>query len=70
MTLRASDIATLASALERVRRFDTPADNGLSAFFRSHPNVGQRDRAFVADALGGKSGLQRDEIHGLHSAMD
>jgi len=25
---------------------------------------------FVADALGGKSGLQRDEKHGLHSAMD
>ncbi len=51
MTLRATEIATLASALERVRRFDTPADSGLSAFFRSHPNVGQRDRAFVADGV-------------------
>ena len=51
MTLRANQIAVLASAIERVRRFDTPADNGLSAFFRAHHEIGQRDRAFVADGV-------------------
>jgi hypothetical protein len=35
--LRAHELAILASAIERVRRFDTPADNGMSAFFRAHP---------------------------------
>jgi 16S rRNA (cytosine967-C5)-methyltransferase len=28
-----------------------PADAALSAFFRGHPNVGQRDRALVADSV-------------------
>ncbi len=51
MTLRAGELAALAAAIERVRRFDTPADNGLSAFFRSRPQMGQRDRAFVADGV-------------------
>jgi 16S rRNA (cytosine967-C5)-methyltransferase len=51
MTLRAGELAALAAAIERVRRFDTPADNGLSAFFRSRPEMGQRDRAFVADGV-------------------
>ncbi|MFO1325276.1 MAG: RsmB/NOP family class I SAM-dependent RNA methyltransferase [Burkholderiales bacterium] len=51
MTLRARDISALAAAIDRVRRFDTPADNGLSAFFRAHPQMGQRDRAFVADGV-------------------
>ena len=51
MTLRAGELAVLAAAIERVRRFDAPADNGLSAFFRSRPEMGQRDRAFVADGV-------------------
>jgi 16S rRNA (cytosine967-C5)-methyltransferase len=51
MTVRASELAALAAAIERVRRFDTPADNGLNAFFRSHPQMGQRDRAFIADGV-------------------
>ncbi len=51
MTLRANQLATLAAAIERVRRFDTPADTGLSAFFRAHPRIGQRDRALVADGV-------------------
>ena len=49
--LRARELSMLSSAIERVRRFDTPADNGLSAFFRAHPEMGQRDRAFVADGV-------------------
>ena len=51
MTLRANQLAVLAAAIERVRRFDTPADTGLSAFFRANPAMGQRDRAFVADGV-------------------
>jgi 16S rRNA (cytosine967-C5)-methyltransferase len=51
MTVRAGELAALAAAIERVRRFDTPADTGLSAFFRSHPEMGQRDRAFIADGV-------------------
>ena len=51
MTIRAGELAALAAAIERVRRFDTPADNGLSALFRAHPQLGQRDRAFIADGV-------------------
>ncbi len=51
MTLRANQLAALAAAIERVRRFDAPADNGLRAFFRAHPQMGQHDRAFVADGV-------------------
>jgi 16S rRNA (cytosine967-C5)-methyltransferase len=51
MTIHANQIAALAAAIERVRRFDTPADNGLRAFFRAHPEMGQHDRAFVAEGV-------------------
>ena len=49
MMLRTYMLAALAAAIERVRRFDTPADVGLRAFFRTQPGLGQSDRAFVAD---------------------
>ena len=51
MSVRANQLAALASAIERVRRFDVPADNGLRAFFRAHPEMGQHDRAFVAEGV-------------------
>jgi len=51
MTVRANQLAALASAIERVRRFDVPADNGLRSFFRAHPEMGQQDRAFVAEGV-------------------
>jgi len=51
MTIRAGELVALAAAIERVRRFDTPADNGLSAFFKANPHLGQRDRAFVAEGV-------------------
>ena len=51
MTVRANQLAALASAIERVRRFDVPADNGLRTFFRAHPEMGQHDRAFVAEGV-------------------
>jgi len=49
MTLRRNQLAALAGAIERVRRFDAPADAALSAFFREHPETGARDRALVSD---------------------
>jgi 16S rRNA (cytosine967-C5)-methyltransferase len=42
-------IGGLAAAIERVRRFDAPADAVLRAYFREHPAMGQRDRGFVAE---------------------
>jgi 16S rRNA (cytosine967-C5)-methyltransferase len=51
VTIRANQLAALASAIERVRRFDVPADNGLRSFFRAHPEMGQHDRAFVAEGV-------------------
>jgi 16S rRNA (cytosine967-C5)-methyltransferase len=40
-------------ALDRVLDFKRPADAELSAFFREHRKLGQRDRAFVAEAVFG-----------------
>jgi 16S rRNA (cytosine967-C5)-methyltransferase len=51
MSLRASEVRALAAAIDEIRRFATPADNGLSAFFRAHRNLGARDRAFIADGV-------------------
>ena len=51
MTIHANQLSSLAAAIERVRRFEEPADNGLRAFFRAHPEMGQHDRAFVAEGV-------------------
>jgi len=47
--LRANQLAGLAEAIARVARLDMPADAALSAFFRAHPQMGQRDRALISD---------------------
>jgi 16S rRNA (cytosine967-C5)-methyltransferase len=39
------------AALAAILRFDAPADQILSRYFREHRNLGQRDRAFVAEAV-------------------
>ena len=49
--MRASEIAALAAAIEDVRKFSVPADNGLSAFFRAHRELGARDRPFIAEGV-------------------
>jgi 16S rRNA (cytosine967-C5)-methyltransferase len=49
MTVRANQLAGLAAAILRVQRMDAPADVALAAFFRAHPAMGQRDRAFIAE---------------------
>jgi 16S rRNA (cytosine967-C5)-methyltransferase len=42
-----------ADALDDVLAFSRPADSVLSARFRHHPDLGQRDRAFIAEAVFG-----------------
>lgn len=39
------------AALGAVLPLEEPADTALSAFFRSHPKIGQRDRATIADTV-------------------
>jgi 16S rRNA (cytosine967-C5)-methyltransferase len=51
MTVRANRIAGLALAISEIRPLGEPADSLLHRFFRRHPAMGQRDRAFVADGV-------------------
>ena len=44
---------TAAAALAELLTFTQPADAVLSAFFRKHPKLGGRDRAFVAESAYG-----------------
>ena len=44
-------VDALAEAARDLMPLERPADVVLSSFFRSHPKIGQRDRAFVADTL-------------------
>jgi 16S rRNA (cytosine967-C5)-methyltransferase len=44
-------LAHARSALSAILRFDAPADQLLSRYFRSHRNLGQNDRAFVAETV-------------------
>jgi len=41
------------AALEEILRFAAPADQVLSQYFRRHRNLGQKERAFVAEATFG-----------------
>lgn len=45
-------LAQWTDSLRReVQRFEFPADQVMSRFFRSHPNLGARDRAVIADTV-------------------
>jgi 16S rRNA (cytosine967-C5)-methyltransferase len=44
-------LAHAGAALQRILRFDAPADQLLSAYFRAHRNLGQHDRALIAEAV-------------------
>lgn len=46
-------LASAAAALKQLLNPQGPADALLRAFFRDHPNLGARDRAFIADACYG-----------------
>ena len=39
------------TALAELVKFSRPADQALSAYFRSHRNLGQQDRAFIAETV-------------------
>ncbi|MDQ6618395.1 MAG: RsmB/NOP family class I SAM-dependent RNA methyltransferase [Pseudomonadota bacterium] len=49
MTLRANQLAGLAQAIGMLGTLHAPADAQLHRFFRDHPQMGQQDRAFVAE---------------------
>ena len=51
MTVQASQLTALAEALAAVLPLSTPADSALRDFFRQHRQLGQRDRAFVAEGV-------------------
>jgi 16S rRNA (cytosine967-C5)-methyltransferase len=40
-----------ATAAREVLRFERPADNVLATFFRAQPQLGQQDRAFIAETV-------------------
>ena len=44
-------LAHAEAALADLLTFSRPADQALSAYFRSHRNLGQQDRAFVAETV-------------------
>ena len=51
VSLRANQIAGLASAIAEIRTLQHPADSLLHDFFRRHKAMGQHDRAFIADGV-------------------
>jgi len=51
MAVRSGELTALADAFEHVRSFATPADNGLSTFFRANRHLGARDRSFIAEGV-------------------
>jgi 16S rRNA (cytosine967-C5)-methyltransferase len=44
-------VAQACAALDAMLRFDAPADQVLSRYFREHRNLGQGDRAFIAETV-------------------
>ena len=44
-------LAHAGAALARILRFDAPADQLLSAYFRQHRALGQNERAFIAEGV-------------------
>jgi 16S rRNA (cytosine967-C5)-methyltransferase len=44
-------LAHAGGAVSRIVRFDAPADQLLSRYFRSHRNLGQNERAFIAETV-------------------
>jgi 16S rRNA (cytosine967-C5)-methyltransferase len=49
--VRRNLLAALAGAIERVGHLEMPADAALAAFFREHPEMGARDRAWVSEGV-------------------
>jgi 16S rRNA (cytosine967-C5)-methyltransferase len=53
LKIAAPEFAAAESALARVLTMAEPADAVLSRFFRANPQLGQRDRGFVAESVFG-----------------
>ncbi len=51
MTPRPNQIAGLAAAIGALARLDAPADAALHRFFRERRDIGQHDRAFIAEGV-------------------
>src|SRR5262249_45994949 len=51
MSVHANQIVMLAQAISLLQPLDRPADAVLRSFFRSHAELGQRDRAFIAESV-------------------
>jgi 16S rRNA (cytosine967-C5)-methyltransferase len=51
MTFRAGRLGALSDALAAVLPLGQPADTALRGFFKHHPNLGQQDRAFIAEGV-------------------
>jgi 16S rRNA (cytosine967-C5)-methyltransferase len=51
VSLTGALLAHARAALANLLRFEAPADQALSRYFRSHRNLGQNERAFIAEAL-------------------
>ena len=49
MTPTPARLGHVERALSELLKFARPADQALSAYFRSHRNLGQQDRAFIAE---------------------
>jgi 16S rRNA (cytosine967-C5)-methyltransferase len=50
VNVTAAHLAAAAAALREILAFSGPADQAMSRFFREHRHLGQRERAFVAEA--------------------
>jgi 16S rRNA (cytosine967-C5)-methyltransferase len=50
LNVTAALFAAAAAALREILDFSGPADQAMSRFFREHRHLGQRERAFVAEA--------------------
>jgi 16S rRNA (cytosine967-C5)-methyltransferase len=62
-------VAHAGAALSAVLRFDAPADQAVSRYFRSHRGLGQHERAFVAEAVFAVLRRKRSLEAAAHSAQ-
>ncbi|HEY8252638.1 MAG TPA: SAM-dependent methyltransferase, partial [Burkholderiales bacterium] len=51
MRITRAVLAHARAALSMILRFEAPADQCLSRYFRDHRNLGQSERAFVAETV-------------------
>ncbi|MEQ1773498.1 MAG: RsmB/NOP family class I SAM-dependent RNA methyltransferase [Burkholderiales bacterium] len=67
MKFSSAQFETAVQVLTAVLKFDYPADGIVSRYFREHSELGQQDRAFVAEAIFGVLRRKRMLEHLTHS---